>query len=68
MTEIVLVRHAATAWSGLLAQQIDWDGMTRGVFSSLSYALVLGALAVLLFMLLMNGLAIYLRNRFERRW
>ncbi|HWM56862.1 MAG TPA: ABC transporter permease [Pseudonocardia sp.] len=41
-----LPTHYATAWSGLLAQQIDWDGMTRGVFSSLSYALVLGALAV----------------------
>jgi ABC-2 type transport system permease protein len=41
-----LPTHYATAWSGLLAQQIDWDGMTRGVFSSLSYALVFGALAV----------------------
>ena len=41
-----LPTHYGTAWSGLLAQQIDWDGMTRGVFSSLSYALVLGALAV----------------------
>jgi ABC-2 type transport system permease protein len=41
-----LPTHYATAWSGLLAQQVDWDGMTRGIFSSLCYALVLGAAAV----------------------
>jgi len=41
-----LPTHYATAWSGLLAQQVDWDGMTRGVFSSLCYALVLGGVAV----------------------
>jgi ABC-2 type transport system permease protein len=36
----------ATAWSDLLASQVDWSAMTRGVFSALCYALVLGALAV----------------------
>jgi ABC-2 type transport system permease protein len=36
----------ATAWSDLLASQIDWSAMTRGVFSALCYALVLGAAAV----------------------
>ncbi len=41
-----LPTHYATAWSGLLAQQVDWDGMTRGIFTSLCYALVLAALAV----------------------
>jgi ABC-2 type transport system permease protein len=41
-----LPTHYATAWSGLLAQQVDWDGMTRGTFSSLCYALVLGTAAV----------------------
>jgi ABC-2 type transport system permease protein len=36
----------STAWSDLLATDVDWDGMTRGVFSSLTWALVLGGLAV----------------------
>jgi ABC-2 type transport system permease protein len=36
----------ATAWSDLLASQIDWSAMTRGVFSALCYALVFGAAAV----------------------
>ncbi|MBW0115248.1 ABC transporter permease [Pseudonocardia abyssalis] len=36
----------ATAWSDLLAVDVDWGGMTRGVFSSLTWALVLGAAAV----------------------
>jgi ABC-2 type transport system permease protein len=36
----------ATAWSDLLASQVDWSAMTRGVFSALCYALVLGAAAV----------------------
>jgi len=35
----------ATAWSNLLATDVDWDGMTRGVFSSLTWALLLGAAA-----------------------
>jgi ABC-2 type transport system permease protein len=41
-----LPTHYGTAWSGLLGQTVDWSGMTRGAFSSLCYALVLGALAV----------------------
>ncbi len=41
-----LPTHYATAWADLLASQIDWGDMTRGVFSALSYAAVLGALAV----------------------
>ena len=41
-----LPTHYATAWSGLLGEQIDWGSMTRGVFSSLAYALVLGTAAV----------------------
>jgi ABC-2 type transport system permease protein len=36
----------STAWADLLSSQVDWAGMTRGVFSSLTYALVLGAAAV----------------------
>ena len=36
----------ATAWSDLLASQIDWSAMTRGVFSALGYALVFAAAAV----------------------
>jgi len=36
----------STAWSDLLATDVDWDGMTRGVFSSLTWALVLGGFAV----------------------
>jgi ABC-2 type transport system permease protein len=36
----------AAAWSDLLASQIDWSAMTRGVFSALCYALVFGAAAV----------------------
>ena len=41
-----LPTHYGTAWSGLLGETVDWSGMTRGLFSSLCYALVLGALAV----------------------
>ena len=36
----------STAWSDLLATDVDWGDMTRGVFSSLTWALVLGALTV----------------------
>jgi ABC-2 type transport system permease protein len=42
----VLPTHYDTAWSGLLAEQIDWGDMTRGTFSALAYACVFGALAV----------------------
>ncbi|GAA3231790.1 ABC transporter permease subunit [Pseudonocardia petroleophila] len=42
----VLPTRYATAWSDLLATDVDWGGMTRGVFSSLTWALVLGAAAV----------------------
>ena len=41
-----LPTHYATAWSNLLASQIDWGDMTRGVFSSLCWATVFGALAL----------------------
>nr|WP_051233102.1 ABC transporter permease [Pseudonocardia asaccharolytica] len=40
-----LPTHDATAWSALLAEQVDWGEMTRGVFAALSYALIFGALA-----------------------
>ena len=41
-----LPTHYATAWSGLLASQVDWGNMTRGVFSALCYATVFGSLAL----------------------
>ena len=41
-----LPTHYDSAWVGLLSEQIDWAGMTRGVFSALCYAAVLGALAL----------------------
>jgi ABC-2 type transport system permease protein len=41
-----LPTHYANAWADLLAQQVDWGDITRGVFSALAYALVLGAAAV----------------------
>jgi ABC-2 type transport system permease protein len=41
-----LPTYYATSWFNLLGSQIDWADMTRGVFSSLTWALVLGALAV----------------------
>jgi len=41
-----LPTHYGTAWFGLLSGQIDWGDVTRGVFGSLTWALVLGALAV----------------------
>lgn len=41
-----LPTHYATSWFNLLAGQIDWGDMTRGAFGSLTWALVLGALAV----------------------
>jgi ABC-2 type transport system permease protein len=41
-----LPTHYDSAWVGLLGEQIDWGGMTRGAFSALCYAAVLGALAV----------------------
>ncbi len=41
-----LPTHYANAWSGLLATQVDWGNMTRGVFSALCYAAVFGSLAV----------------------
>ena len=37
------LRHA---WSDLLATQIDWGDMTRGVFSALCYAAVFSVLAI----------------------
>jgi ABC-2 type transport system permease protein len=41
-----LPTHYATAWSNLLATDIDWGDMTRGVFSSLCWATAFGALAL----------------------
>ena len=40
------------------------DEVDRGFVEKTSAAIIV----LLLFMLLMNGIAIYLRNRFERRW
>jgi ABC-2 type transport system permease protein len=44
-----LPTHYSFAWTGLLVNPIRWDDMVRGVFVSLLYAVVLGALAVLRF-------------------
>jgi ABC-2 type transport system permease protein len=41
-----LPTHFGDAWAGLLGAQIDWGDMTRGVFSSLCYALVFFSAAV----------------------
>lgn len=41
-----LPTHFANAWADLLSGVVDWGDMTRGVFSSLCYATVFGALAV----------------------
>ena len=41
-----LPTHFANAWAGLLADQVDWGDMTRGVFSAACYATVFSALAV----------------------
>jgi ABC-2 type transport system permease protein len=41
-----LPTHYAMAWSDLLAGQVDWGDMTRGIFSALCYAAVFSALAV----------------------
>lgn len=41
-----LPTHYANAWAELLADQINWDAMTRGAFSALAYCAVFSALAV----------------------
>ncbi len=41
-----LPTHYANSWAQLLATDIDWGDMTRGVFSAVSFAAVFGALAV----------------------
>jgi ABC-2 type transport system permease protein len=41
-----LPTHYGTAWFALLAGQVDWGDITRGVFGSLTWALVLGAFTV----------------------
>lgn len=41
-----LPTHYATAWSDLLATQVDWGTITRGVFSSLCWTTAFGALAL----------------------
>ena len=40
------------------------DDVARGFVEKTSAAIIV----LLVFLLAMNGLAIYLRNRFERRW
>jgi ABC-2 type transport system permease protein len=40
-----LPTHFGDAWAGLLGNPVDWGDMTRGTFSALAYALVLGATA-----------------------
>ena len=53
------------AATGLPTQILIWaDSTERGFVSRTSAAV----LVLLGFLLIMNGLAIYLRNRFERRW
>jgi phosphate transport system permease protein len=58
--------NGVTAPATVLPVQIfHWsDEVDRGFVEKTSAAIIV----LLLFMLLMNGLAIYLRNRFERRW
>ncbi len=58
--------QAITDPSSVLPVQIFlWsDEVDRGFVEKTSAAIIV----LLIFMLLMNGLAIYLRNRFERRW
>jgi phosphate transport system permease protein len=58
--------HGITDPSSVLPVQIFlWsDEVDRGFVEKTSAAIIV----LLLFMLLMNGLAIYLRNRFEQRW
>ncbi|MEJ3655332.1 ABC transporter permease subunit [Actinomycetes bacterium KLBMP 9759] len=41
-----LPSHYSTAWAGLLADQVNWENMTKGAFSAVVYASVLGGLAV----------------------
>jgi ABC-2 type transport system permease protein len=41
-----LPTHFDDAWSGLLGDPVDWGDMTRGTFSALVYALVLGGAAI----------------------
>jgi ABC-2 type transport system permease protein len=41
-----LPTHFSDAWGALLADQVDWGDMTRGVFSAVCYATVFGAAAV----------------------
>jgi len=40
-----LPTHYGPAWADVLAAQVDWGDMTRGVFSALAYCAVFGALA-----------------------
>jgi ABC-2 type transport system permease protein len=44
-----LPTHYATAWSDLLATQIDWGDMTSGVFSSVAFAAIFFAAAAFRF-------------------
>ncbi|MBV9312227.1 MAG: ABC transporter permease subunit [Pseudonocardia sp.] len=41
-----LPTHYATAWADLLAEQVNWGDMIRGVFSALAYGAVFACLAV----------------------
>ena len=51
--------------SALPVQIFLWsDEVSRGFVERTSAAIIV----LLVFLLVMNGMAIYLRNRFERRW
>jgi phosphate transport system permease protein len=55
----------ASPATALPVQIFLWsDEVDRGFVEKTSAAIIV----LLLFMLVMNGLAIFLRNRFERRW
>ena len=41
-----LPTHYGNAWTGLLADQVDWGDMTRGAFSAIAYGAVFFAAAV----------------------
>lgn len=41
-----LPTHYANAWADLLADQINWDAMTRGAFSAVAFCAVFSGLAV----------------------
>lgn len=54
-----------SAYTVMPIQIFNWTSQSREEFQVLAAALCMVLLAILL---LMNGIAIYLRNRFQRRW